>query len=115
MDRAAVDGVDDTALPEWIEPVTAEMLRATFGHWRIFEADGRWFALRSGTAFEPHGPLSLLHPALIAETLEGLASQLSTQAWLASLPADELRDVWLKFIGASPQQPEGPSAVRSQP
>lgn len=104
----------DAALLAWSGEVNVEMIRATFDHWRIFEADGRWCVLRSGTAFDPGGPLSLLRSALNAGSLE-LGMQLCMQAWLASLSEDELRDVWLQVIGAAPRQPDAPSAARSRP
>jgi len=52
--------------------ITADMLRATFDHWRIFEKDGRWWAMVSG-AVTGEGPRSLIHPVVCAMTLDGLA------------------------------------------
>jgi hypothetical protein len=73
--------------------VTAEMLRTTFDYWRIFEKDGRWWAMREGTA-TTEGPRSLIHPVVCAMTPEGLAEQLSVQEWLRRMTADELEAVW---------------------
>ena len=73
--------------------ITADMLRATFDHWRIFEKDGRWWAIRAGTA-TAEGPRSLIHPVVCAMTLEGLAEQLSLQEWLLRMSAAELEAVW---------------------
>jgi hypothetical protein len=79
--------------------ITAEMLRATFDHWRIFEKDGRWWAMREGTA-TTEGPRSLIHPVVCAKTPHGLAEQLSLQEWLRRMPAAELEAVWRDGIGA---------------
>jgi hypothetical protein len=73
--------------------ISVEMLRATFDHWRIFEKDGRWWALRPGIAMTA-GPRSLIHPLICAMTREGLAEQLSLQEWLRRMPAAELEAVW---------------------
>jgi hypothetical protein len=73
--------------------ITAEMLRATFDHWRIFEKDVRWWAMREGTT-ATNGPRSLIHPVLCATSLEGLAEQLSLQEWLRRMTAAELEAVW---------------------
>jgi hypothetical protein len=79
--------------------VTAGMLRATFDHWRIFEKDGSWWAMREGTA-TTEGPRSLIRPVVCAMTLDGLAEQLSLQEWLRRMPAAELEAVWRDGIGA---------------
>jgi hypothetical protein len=64
--------------------ITADMIRATFDHWRIFEKDdGR-----------RRGPRSLICPLVCAMTMEGLAEQLSLQEWLRRMPAAELEAVW---------------------
>jgi hypothetical protein len=73
--------------------VTVDMLRETFDHWRIGEAAGRWWAVRSGTV-AADGPRSLVRPVVGAGTLEELAHQLCVQAWLASLSAGELEAIW---------------------
>lgn len=44
-----------TGLADEFGEVTVEMLRATFDHWRIFEKDGRWWAIGAGTARLPSG------------------------------------------------------------
>jgi hypothetical protein len=72
--------------------ITADMLRATFDHWRIFEQDGRWWAMRAGTA-TTEGPRSLIRPLVCAMTLHGLAEQLSLQEWFRRMPAAELEAV----------------------
>ena len=79
--------------------VTADMLRATFDHWRIFEKDGRYWALRAGTA-TTEGPRSLFRPVICAMTLEGLAEQLSLQEWFRRMPAAELETVWRDGLAA---------------
>lgn len=73
--------------------ITAEMLQATFDHWRIFETDGRLWAMRPGTA-RTEGPRSLIHPVVCAMTPLGLAEQLSLQEWLRRMTAAELASVW---------------------
>jgi hypothetical protein len=73
--------------------ITAAMLRETFDHWRIFEKDGRWWAMRAG-AVAGEGPRSLIRPVVCAMTLTGLAEQLSLQEWLRRMPAAELEAVW---------------------
>lgn len=80
--------------------VTAEMLRATFDHWRVFEKGGRWWAAREGPVMT-EGPRSLIHPVLRAVTLGGLAEQLSLQEWLRRMPEAELEAVWRDGIGAA--------------
>jgi hypothetical protein len=79
--------------------VTAEMLRATFDHWRVFGKDGRWWAVRGGLV-TGEGPRSLIRPAVCAATLAGLADQLSLQEWLRRMPADELEAVWRDGLAA---------------
>ncbi|HWG02834.1 MAG TPA: hypothetical protein VG164_13435 [Trebonia sp.] len=79
--------------------VTADMLRATFDHWRIFEKDGRCWALRAGTA-TTEGPRSLFRPVICAMTLEGLAEQLSLQEWFRRMPAAELETMWRDGLAA---------------
>jgi hypothetical protein len=73
--------------------ITAGMLRATFDHWRIFEKEGRWWAMRAGSDAE-EGPRSLIHPVVCAVTLGGLAEQLCLQEWLRRMTAAELEAVW---------------------
>lgn len=79
--------------------ITAEMLRETFDDWRIFERDGRRWAMREGTA-TTEGPRSLIHPVLCAMTLDGLAEQLSLQEWLRRMTAAELEAVWREGLAA---------------
>jgi hypothetical protein len=73
--------------------VTADMLCETFDHWRIFEKDGRHWAMRPG-AVEQEGPRSLIRPLVCAMTLVGLAEQLSLQEWLRRMTAAEFEAVW---------------------
>jgi hypothetical protein len=84
--QAAVDAAG-------VGEVTADMLRETFDHWRIFEKDGRHWAMRPG-AVEQEGPRSLIRPLVCAMTLVGLAEQLSLQEWLRRMTAAELEAVW---------------------
>jgi hypothetical protein len=79
--------------------ITGTMLRETFDHWRIFEKDGRWWAMRAGTITEK-GPQSLIHPVICAMTLEGLAEQLSLQEWLRRMSSAELEAVWHDGLAA---------------
>jgi hypothetical protein len=79
--------------------VTADMLRETFDHWRIFEKDGRWWAMRPG-AVEQEGPRSLIRPVVRAATLRDLAEQLSLQEWLRRMTAAELEAVWRDGLAA---------------
>lgn len=73
--------------------VTADMLRATFDQWRIFEHAGIWRAARPGEVAQ-EGPRSLIHPVVSALTIEALGDQLSMQEWLRRMPAAELEAVW---------------------
>jgi hypothetical protein len=79
--------------------VTVDMVRATFDHWRVFDENGRWWALRAGMA-GGSGPASLIRPVVCAMTLQGLAEQLSLQEWLRRMTAEELAAVWHDGIGA---------------
>lgn len=79
--------------------ITLDMLRATFDHWRIFEKDGRHWAMRAGAA-AGEGPESLIRPVVYAMTLEGLAEQLSLQEWLRKLSAADLEAVWRDGLAA---------------
>ena len=79
--------------------ITAAMLREMFDHWRVFEKDGRWWALRSDTVTE-EGPQSLIHPLICAMTPEGLAELLSLQEWLRTMTSAELEALWLDGIAA---------------
>jgi hypothetical protein len=79
--------------------ITADALRSTFDHWRVFESGGRWWAFRSGEAADS-GPRSLIQPVVSAMTLEGLAEQLSLQEWLRRMSAAELNAVWREGIAA---------------
>jgi hypothetical protein len=82
--------------------ITAEMLRGTFDHWRIFEKDNRWWAMREGAA-RTEGPRSLIHPVVCAMTLDGLAEQLSLQDWLRRMTAEELEAVWRNGFAGAPR------------
>ena len=79
--------------------ITADTVRLTFDHWRVFERDGRWWAFRSGEA-TASGPRSLIQPVVGAMSLEGLAEQLSLQEWLRRMTAGELDAVWREGIAA---------------
>jgi hypothetical protein len=79
--------------------ITADMLRVTFDQWRIFEKDGRWWAMREGMA-RTEGPRSLIRPVLCAMTLDGLAEQLSLQEWFRRMPPAELESVWRDGLSA---------------
>lgn len=93
QDQAAGETAVTARLIRDLGPFTADMLRATFSEWRIVQAAGRWWAVRSGTwMFD--GPQSLIRPVACAGTLEWLADQLACQAWLESLGAAELEAVW---------------------
>jgi hypothetical protein len=81
--------------------ITAPMLRSTFDHWRIFERDGKWWAMRAGAAGAA-GPQSLIRPVVFAVTLDGLAEQLSLQEWLRRMTAAELEAVWQGGLAAVP-------------
>jgi hypothetical protein len=96
MGEAAAEAA---ALAGGFGEVTAEMLRETFDHWRIFGKDGRWWAMRSGTA-TGEGPRSLILPFVCAMSLDGLAEQLSLQEWLRRMPAAELEAVWRDGLAA---------------
>jgi hypothetical protein len=87
------------ALADALSGITVEMLQTTFDHWRIFEKDGRWWAMRAGTATE-EGPRALIRPAVFAMTLIGLAEQLSLQEWLRRMTATELEAVWRDGLAA---------------
>jgi hypothetical protein len=87
------DAVPEAASFGGLGEIRAEDVRAAFDHWRIFEMDGRWWALRPGIATTA-GPRSLIHPVVCATSLEGLAEQLSLQEWLRRMPAHELEAVW---------------------
>jgi hypothetical protein len=92
--------VPETASFGGLGTISADMLRATFDHWRIFERDGRWWALRPGIAMTA-GPRSLICPLVCAMTREGLAEQLSLQEWLRRMPAAELEAVWRDGFAAA--------------
>lgn len=79
--------------------ITADTLRSTFDHWRIFEKDGKWWAFRGGEA-TASGPRSLIQPVVGAMTPKGLAEQLSLQEWLRRMTAGELDAVWREGISA---------------
>lgn len=79
--------------------VTVDTLRETFSGWRVFERDGRWWAMRGGHAMA-EGPRSLISPVVGAVSLEGLADQLSLQEWLRRMTDEELEAVWREGLGA---------------
>jgi hypothetical protein len=87
------------ALADELGGITVDMLRTTFDHWRIFEKDGRWWAMREGMA-TTEGPRSLIHPVVCAMTLDGLAEQLSLQDWLRRMTPGELEAVWRDGLAA---------------
>jgi hypothetical protein len=91
MDEAAPQAAEEPA--DESGEITADMLRAAFEDWRVFEKNGRWWAMRSGTV-AGEGPERLIRPLVFAETLEGLAEQLSVQEWLRKMTAAELEAVW---------------------
>jgi hypothetical protein len=88
---------DDPA--EVAAEVTAAMLRETFDHWRIFEKDSRWWAMRAG-AITGAGPRSLIRSLVCAMTLRGLGEELCLQEWLRRMSAAELEAVWRNGLGA---------------
>jgi hypothetical protein len=92
-------GSQAAALAGGLGEVTAGMLRQTFDHWRIFEKDGRWWAMRAGAA-TTEGPRSLIRPVVCAMTLDGLAEQLSLQEWFRRMPAAELEAVYRDGLAA---------------
>jgi hypothetical protein len=96
MDEAAPHAA---VLAVGLGEVTADMLRHTFDHWRIFEKDGRWWATRAG-AVTGEGPLSLIRSLVCAMTLTELAEQLSLQEWLRRMSAAELEAVWRDGLAA---------------
>ena len=101
-------GAQETALAAVPVPVsgaiTLDALRATFADWRIFEKNGEWWAMRSGTATS-EGPRSLILPLVRASTLEELADHLSVQEWLRRMPAAELEAVWRNGFPAAGDVP----------
>lgn len=95
----AGEAAPQAAVPVGFGKITADMLRATFDHWRIFEKDGRWWALRAGTT-TTEGAGSLIRPVVCGMTLDGLAEQLSLQEWLRTMPPLELECVWRDGLAA---------------
>jgi len=79
--------------------ITLEMVRETFAEWRVFERDGRWWAMRGGTV-AGDGPRSLVRAFVFAMTLIGLAEQLSLQEWLRRMTEEELESVWREGLAA---------------
>lgn len=73
--------------------VTPDMLRETFGGWRVFESGGVWWAIRGGKVAEG-GPESLLRVAIGDRRPAGLAEKLCLQEWLDNLGPGELAAVW---------------------
>ena len=87
--------------------MTLDTVRETFDQWRVFEKNGRCWAMRSGTV-TAHGPQSLIQPLVWALTAAGLAEQLSLQEWLRRMPPDELEAVWREgFAAVAPVMPAG--------
>jgi hypothetical protein len=80
--------------------ITLDMLKATFDHWRIFEKDGRFWAMRSG-AVTADGPESLIRPFAWSLTTEGLGELLSLQEHLRRMSAAELEAVWRERLPAA--------------
>ena len=97
---AGPESAAGTAAPGPPGDVTLEMLRATFDGWTVAESGGRFWAVRSGS-FTAFGPQSLIRGCVSAGTAAGLADQLCLQAWLESLPADELETVWCDGAAAA--------------
>lgn len=73
--------------------ITPARLREEFPQWRIFPADGRWWAVRGGKQ-EHTGPASLLLCAVTAPDIAALAGRLCAQEWLDSLDAAALEAVY---------------------
>ena len=105
MSARSAEAAAPGSTPEWT-PVTADMLSATFDHWRIWVSGGRWFASRPGST-KQSGPESLIQPVVSSGTLYGLADQLSMQEWLRRMSAAELEAVWSGGFDAAPAH-EGP-------
>ena len=78
------------------------MVRETSGQWRVFEKDGRCWAMRAGTVMAD-GPQSLIRSFAWALTPAGLAEQLSMQEHLRRMTAAELEAVWRQRLA----EPEG--------
>jgi len=79
--------------------ITLDAVRETFDEWRVFEQNGRCWAMRSGSV-TAHGPRSLIQPLAWALTPAGLAEQLSLQEWLRRMTPDELEAVWREGFAA---------------
>ena len=99
MDEAAPQAAGAADGWDGLDRITAPMLRATFDHWRIFERDSKWWAMRAAAA-GGEGPQSLIRPVVFAVTLNGLAEQLSLQEWLRRMTAQELEAVWRGGLAA---------------
>ncbi len=99
MDEAAPQAAGAADDGDGLDKITAPMLRTTFDHWRIFEKDGKWWAMRAGPA-DGEGPQSLIRPVVFAVTLGGLGEQLSLQEWLRRMTAEELEAVWRDGLAA---------------
>jgi hypothetical protein len=94
--------VTDAELGELLGSITVEMLHETFEQWTIGEAAGRLLAVRTG-CFGADGPRSLIRGCVMADTTVGLAEQLGIQAWLESLPAAGLEDLWRERLTGAPR------------
>jgi hypothetical protein len=91
------------AAPEAAGSTTLEMLQEEFRRWRIFENDGIWRAMRTGTA-TTEGPRSLIHPALSAPSAEELGGLLDLQEWLLSLTPAQLEATWRASASKAPAE-----------
>lgn len=94
MDRDGRGPRDIASLGE----ITPAGLRTVFTGWRIFGADGAWWAIRGGRHSRV-GPESMLLCALAASDLTGLAERLCIQEWLDGLSPDELAALYRREAG----------------
>jgi hypothetical protein len=73
--------------------ITVDELRAAFPEWHIVQRLGVWWAIRGGLQHWV-GSQSLIHRAMSAESLSGLAEKLDLQTYLDGLDADGLAEVY---------------------
>ena len=73
--------------------ITIEMIRRTFGQWRVFEQDGTWWATRGGLQVWD-GPRALLLRVITAPDLTALADRLCAQEWLDGLDDEALEAIY---------------------
>jgi hypothetical protein len=93
------DGVRDVAS---LGEITLEGVRRVFPLWRIFPAEGAFWAVRGG--WQPwSGPESLLLRALTSTDLTDLAEKLCMQEWLDSLTPEGLAAVWRGVLTRNPR------------